>query len=227
MRIGVIGAMDEELVFLKTKVVFEQNVLLFGLTFEIGVYKGIEVIIVKTGIGKVNAAVGTTLLISQFSPDYIVNVGVAGSFRDNIKIGDVVVASEVRHHDVNVTLFGYEHGQVPELPPSFQADPKLVQLAAQSTLPLVHVGLVVSGDHYFDDHETVDKIRSTFPSVFAAEMEAASIGHVCWMAGVPFLIIRTISDQPGNKGQESFHEHIHHASTTSAELLLKLLEAGL
>ncbi|MFE1627529.1 5'-methylthioadenosine/adenosylhomocysteine nucleosidase [Brevibacillus reuszeri] len=227
MRVGVIGAMDEELVFLKNKVAFEQNVLLFGLTFEIGVYKGIEVIIVKTGIGKVNAAVGTALLISQFSPNYIVNVGVAGSFRDDIKIGDIVVASEVRHHDVNVTLFGYEHGQVPELPPSFQADPKLVQLAAQFTPHLVHIGLVVSGDHYFDDHETVDKIRSTFPSVFAAEMEAASIGHVCWMAGVPFLIIRTISDQPGNKGQESFHEHIHHASTTSVELLLKLLEAGL
>ncbi|USG67387.1 5'-methylthioadenosine/adenosylhomocysteine nucleosidase [Brevibacillus ruminantium] len=224
MRVGIIGAMGEELEFLRTKCCVTEKKSWFGLTFEIGEWNNIGIVLVESGIGKVNAAVGTSLLINHFTPDCVINVGVAGAFADEIQVGDIVLASEVRHHDVNVTLFGYEHGQVPQMPAGFQTDSRLVQKAHQLAAHPIHVGLIVSGDHYFDDEETVRSITNRFPHAVAAEMEAASIGHVCSMAKVPFLIIRSISDHPGRAGQKSFQQNIGLASQRAATLLLDLLE---
>lgn len=107
--------------------------------FTTGVYEDKEVILLKSGIGKVNAAVSTTLLLDRFQPDYVINTGSAGGFHHSLNVGDIVISTDVRHHDVDVTIFNYEYGQVPGLPAAFIADDQLVKLAEESASEIDHI----------------------------------------------------------------------------------------
>ena len=187
-----------------------------------------EVILLLTGIGKVNAAVGTSLLIDRYNPDLIINTGVAGGF-GAIDIGDIVVSSEVCHHDVDVTIFEYEHGQVPNLPRSFYPDESIVHLifneigSCHGEVSLIS-GAILSGDSFTSQDGQIKEIREKFPHVMAVEMESAAIAQTCYLFGKPFLILRAISDTVNEpNSRQVYEEFMPKAAANSISLMLRLL----
>jgi adenosylhomocysteine nucleosidase len=228
MRIGIIGAMDEEVDLLRSKLDGREDMNLAGSEFYKGKIDSLEVVLLKSGIGKVNAALGTALMIEKFHPDIIINTGSAGGFHKDLNVGDVVISTEVRHHDVDVTIFGYEYGQVPRMPAYFAPDEKLVSIAVKSAEKIdgiqVAEGLIASGDSFMNDPERVEFIRSKLPDLYAAEMEAAAIAQVAYQFEVPFVIIRSLSDIAGKDSNLSFDQFLETAAKNSAELILLMLE---
>jgi adenosylhomocysteine nucleosidase len=228
MRIGIIGAMDEEVDLLRSKMADIEEINLAGSEFYNGKIDNQEVVLLKSGIGKVNAAMGTALLIEKFHPDVIINTGSAGGFHKELNVGDVVISTEVRHHDVDVTIFGYEYGQVPRMPAYFSPDDNLVSVAEKSAEKINDIqvvkGLIASGDSFMNDPERVELIRSKMPDLYAAEMEAAAIAQVAHQFEVPFVIIRSLSDIAGKDSNVSFDQFIETAAKNSAELILLMLE---
>lgn len=132
MVIGIIGAMEEEVVLLRGKLENRQDRVIAGCEFNTGTIDGVKVVLLKSGIGKVNAAIGTTLLIQLYSPDRIINTGSAGGFYPSLSVGDIVISTELRYHDVDATVFGYEYGQVPQMPAFYQPDSHLMQVAEEA-----------------------------------------------------------------------------------------------
>jgi len=228
MRVGIIGAMDEEVDLLRSKLNERKDTSLAGSKFYQGKIDSLDVVLLKSGIGKVNAAMGTALMIEKFKPDVIINTGSAGGFHRDLNVGDVVISSEVRHHDVDVTIFGYEYGQVPRMPAYFSPDQRLVSAAVKSAEKIngiqVAEGLVASGDSFMNDPERVEFIRSKLPDLYAAEMEAAAIAQVAYQFEVPFVIIRSLSDIAGKDSNISFDQFLETAAKNSAELILLMLE---
>ncbi len=228
MRVGIIGAMDEEVDLLRSKMSDMEAVNLAGSEFYNGKIDGLEVTLLKSGIGKVNAAMGTALLIEKFQPDVIINTGSAGGFHKELNVGDVVISTEVRHHDVDVTIFGYEYGQVPRMPAYFSPDDNLVTVAEKSAEKINDIqvvkGLIASGDSFMSDPERVEYVRSKLPKLYAAEMEAAAIAQVAHQFEVPFVIIRSLSDIAGKDSNVSFDQFLETAAKNSAELILLMLE---
>jgi len=228
MRVGIIGAMDEEVELLRSKLIDRKDTSLAGSEFYPGKIDRLEVVLLKSGIGKVNAALGTALLIEKFQPDVIINTGSAGGFHKDLNVGDVVISTEVRHHDVDVTIFGYEYGQVPRMPAYYSPDQRLFDAAVKSAEKIkgiqVAEGLIASGDSFMNDPERVEFIRSKLPDLYAAEMEAAAIAQVAYQFEVPFVIIRSLSDIAGKDSNISFDEFLETAAKNSAELILLMLE---
>lgn len=228
MRVGIIGAMDEEVELLRSKLVNRKDTSLAGSEFYQGQIDHLEVVLLKSGIGKENAAMGTTLLIEKFQPDVIINTGSAGGFHNDLNVGDVVISSQVRHNDVDVTIFGYEYGQVPRMPAFYTPDEKLVSYAKKSAekiggIQVAH-GLIASGDSFMSDPDRVEYIRTKLPDLYAAEMEAAAVAQVAHQFEVPFVIIRSLSDIAGKDSNISFDQFLETAAKNSAELILFMLE---
>lgn len=227
MRLGIIGAMEEEVKGLLAQMKNVETVSKCGTTLYHGTLNSVDVVLLQCGIGKVAAAVGTTLLIDQYAPDYVINTGSAGGLSTKLNVGDVVISTEVRFHDVDVTLFGYEYGQVPQMPPGFTPDNKLVEVAKDAAKSINEInitdGLIITGDSFIHDEDDVDKIKSKLPPMEATEMEAAAIAQVCFMSKVPFLVIRSISDVPGKESKQSFEEFLKVAAKNSANLVLEIL----
>ncbi|TLS39308.1 5'-methylthioadenosine/S-adenosylhomocysteine nucleosidase [Pseudalkalibacillus caeni] len=228
MRIGVIGAMDEEVEILLDKLEGREDKAIAGCEFSTGTYDGQDVILLKSGIGKVNAAMSTTLLNQIYKPDYVINTGSAGGFHKDLQVGDTVISTEVRHHDVDATVFGYEYGQVPQMPASFTPDPFLVKVAEKCAEEIsehkVVKGLIATGDSFMSDPERVDFVRSKFDNLYAAEMEAAAIAQVCQQFEIPFVIIRALSDIAGKESNVSFEQFLETAAVNSADLVLKIVK---
>ena len=227
-RIALIGAMDQEIELLKNTLESLETRLVAGFSFYIGKLDGVEVVLLKSGIGKVNAAIGTTLLLQQFKPDCVINTGSAGGFDAALDVGDVVISDEVRHHDVDVTVLGYEPGQVPGLPAAFTADPLLARMAEECIAQMPHVntvrGLIATGDSFMSCPERVAKTRAVFPSMKAVEMEAAAIAQTCYQLGVPFIIIRALSDIAGKESNFSFEQFLDKAARHSAEMVIAIVK---
>ncbi|WP_062234264.1 5'-methylthioadenosine/S-adenosylhomocysteine nucleosidase [Fictibacillus sp. FJAT-27399] len=228
MKIGIIGAMEEEVIILRDKLSHRQDKTLAGCEFYTGKIDGLDIILLKSGIGKVNAAIGTTLMIEMFQPDCIINTGSAGGFHKDLNVGDVVISTEVRHHDVDATIFGYEYGQVPQMPAYYVPDADLVSIAVKSAEKVsgiqVAKGLIASGDSFMSDHERVEFIRTKLTGLYAAEMEAAAIAQVAYQFKVPFVIIRSLSDIAGKDARVSYDQFLDTASKHSAELILLMIE---
>lgn len=223
-RIGIIGAMPQEVEHLASLLVGRRTRSHVGCTFHHGQLHGVDVVILQSGIGKVNAAIGTTLLLDVYKPEAIINTGSAGGFGEGLAIGDVVVSNEVRHHDVDAVVFGYEHGQVPDMPAAYLPDPGLMALAREciETLGEVRVveGLIATGDVFMACPELVAKTRSRFPTMVAAEMEAAAIAQTCHHYGCPFVVIRSLSDIAGGEDNHlSFEEFLDKAAAHSARMV--------
>jgi adenosylhomocysteine nucleosidase len=229
MKIAIIGAMEEEVTILREKLDHQEQQVIAGSEFTKGTYNGVEVILLKSGIGKVNAALSTTLLLDRYKPDYVINTGSAGGFHTSLNVGDVVISTEVRHNDVDVTAFGYEYGQVPGLPAAYIPDAKLVEIAVSKAEEITDIqvakGLIVTGDSFLNDPEKVEFIRSKFKDLYAGEMEAAAIAQVCHQFEVPFVIIRALSDIAGKESNVSFDQFLDQAAKHSADLALKIVEA--
>ncbi|POP41612.1 5'-methylthioadenosine/S-adenosylhomocysteine nucleosidase [Superficieibacter electus] len=232
MKIGIIGAMEEEVTLLRDKIVNRQTLKSGGCEIYTGQLHGIDVALLRSGIGKVAAALGTTLLLEHGKPDVIINTGSAGGLASTLKVGDIVVSDEVRYHDADVTAFGYEYGQLPGCPAGFQADPKLIDAAeaciAELNLNAVR-GLIVSGDAFINGSVSLAKIRHQFPQAIAVEMEATAIAHVCHNFGTPFVVVRAISDVADQQSHLSFDEFLVVAakqSTLMVETLVQKLARG-
>ena len=227
MKIGIIGAMDEEVSILKEKMTNVKTTVVAGCEFYQGQLNAKQVILTKSGIGKVAAAVATALLLEKFQPDVVINTGSAGGYDTSLSVGDLVISTEVRFHDVDVTAFGYEIGQMAQLPAAFEADKKLINIAQQaseSLQPLKTVqGLICTGDTFMADPIKAEVARKNFPSMAACEMEAAAIAQVCYQFKVPFVIIRSLSDIAGKTSEISFEQYLPIAAKNASILVENIL----
>jgi adenosylhomocysteine nucleosidase len=229
MKIAIIGAMEEEVTLLRENIKDQTQETIAGCEFTFGNMHDSEVILLRSGIGKVNAAMSTTILLEKYKPDCIINTGSAGGFNPALNVGDAVISTEVRHHDVDVTAFGYEYGQVPQLPAAFLADDKLISVAESAANKIdnfqIGKGLIVTGDSFMEHPARVEFVRSKFKDLQAVEMEAAAIAQVAHRFGVPFVIIRSLSDIAGKESEISFDQFIDKAATNSATLVMEMVAA--
>ena len=227
MKVGIIGAMEPEVALLKEAIQGLQTSDMGGYTFYAGTINDVEIVLVQSGIGKVASAVATTLLVSHYNPDCVINTGSAGGFDKELEVGDVVISSEVRHHDVDVTAFNYEIGQVPNMPAAFEAHPTLIEAAQTSVSQVsdvkVKTGLITTGDTFMCQPEAIDKARENFPAMMACEMEGAAIAQACHQMGVPFVVIRSLSDIAGKESPTSFEAYLEKASKYSSQMVMALL----
>lgn len=201
-----------------------------GSIFHRGTLCGKNVVLLESGIGKVNAAVATAITFERFSPKAVINIGSAGGLGEGLNIGDVVVSSHVFHHDVDVTAFGYEPGQIPGMPANYKADAQLVALTRKAIESLsgisAHEGAIGSGDVFVAGKDAVASLRKRFPTLIAAEMEAAAIAQTCERFHCPFVVTRAISDLPEKEGNNvDFETFLSKAAENSAEMVVKILEA--
>ncbi|HKM95425.1 MAG TPA: 5'-methylthioadenosine/S-adenosylhomocysteine nucleosidase [Buttiauxella sp.] len=227
MKVGIIGAMEEEVTLLRDKIENRQTLTLAGCEIYTGTLGGVEVALLKSGIGKVAAAMGATLLLEHCKPDVVINTGSAGGLAPTLKVGDIVVSDEVRYHDADVTVFGYEFGQLPGCPAGFAADAKLIAAAEECITELnLHAvrGLVVSGDAFINGSVALAKIRHNFPQAVAVEMEATAVAHVCHNFGTPFVVVRAISDVADQQSHLSFDEFLAVAAKQSTLMVEKLVQ---
>lgn len=227
MKVGIIGAMAQEVAILLEKMNAPRLTEIAGIKIYEGSIEGVEVALLQSGIGKTAAAVGTTLLLQTAKPDLVINTGSAGGLDSKLNVGDIVISSEVRHHDVDVTAFGYEKGQLPSNPPAFIADAKLAALAASETEKAgfnAVSGLICSGDLFVNGADMIARIRSDFPTVAAVEMEAASIAQVCHAFNVPFVVVRAISDVADKASHLSFDEFLPLAADKSSTIVSAMLK---
>lgn len=229
MKIAIIGAMEEEVTLLRDHIENQEQTVIAGCEFTSGKMENAEVVLLRSGIGKVNAAMSTTLLLEVFKPDVVINTGSAGGFHPDLNVGDVVISSEVRHHDVDVTVFGYEYGQVPQLPAAFIADEKLVEIAEKAATEISDIqvvkGLIATGDSFMNDPTRVEFVRGKFKDLQAVEMEAAAIAQVAQQFNTPFVIIRSLSDIAGKESNISFEQYLEKAAVNSANLVMKIVKA--
>lgn len=229
MKIAVIGAMEEEVALLRDRMEVHKTEVMANCEYSIGTLYDKEIILSKSGIGKVNAAMASAILMERYRPDAVINTGSAGGYNHDLQIGDLVISSEVRHHDVDVTAFGYEYGQVPQLPEAFKADGAMIEIAASAARMIEGIqvvnGLIATGDTFMSDHERVEFVRGKFPDIQAVEMEGAAIAQVAYQFDIPFVIIRSLSDIAGRKSEISFDQFIEKASVNSASLVMEMIKA--
>ncbi len=229
MRIGVIAAMEEELQALRERLEQQKDTQYGQFHYYTGRLCEHDVALLLCGIGKVNAAVGATLLIDKFGPDYVINTGVAGGFPpDKLNIGDIVISTDVRHHDADATIFNYEYGQIPRMPAAYQADDRLRKLACRAlpetaTIKVVE-GQILSGDSFIHHQKQISEIQEKFPSIMAVEMEGAAIAQSCYLFNIPFVIIRSISDLVFvDESHNMYKNSVTTAAENSVALLINLL----
>ena len=228
MKIAVIGAMEAEVELLRATLENATSETIANSEYTQGTYKGKDVVLLKSGIGKVNAAMSTTILLEKYHPDVVINTGSAGGYDEALDVGAIVISDEVRHHDVDATIFGYEIGQVPQMPAGFKADEHLMNIAQEAVAEVgAHqsaTGLITTGDAFMNDPVRVEKVRGQFPTMKAVEMEAAAVAQVCYQFGTPFVVIRALSDIAGKESNISFDEFLPVAAKHSTQVVLKAIE---
>lgn len=227
-KIGIIGAMELELEALKEKMQIIRKEEKASMEFLEGTLNETDVVIVRSGIGKVNAALCTQILCDLFEVTHIINTGVAGSLKNEINIGDIVVSTDALHHDVDVRVFGYPLGEVPQMGClAFPADERLTGLAVECCKEVnpdiaVYSGRIVSGDQFISDKQVKETIISNFGG-FCVEMEGASIAHAAYLNHVPFVIIRAISDKADDSAEMDYPTFERAAAAHSAALVEHML----
>ena len=228
-KIGIIGAMDLEVDQLKSEMTVEKIVTRANMEFYEGTLNGASVVIVRSGIGKVNAALCVQILADVFEVTHVINTGVAGSLNAKLDIGDILISKDALHHDMDVTIFGYQLGEVPQMGfREFVADEHLARLAKEAcekVNPDINavIGRVVSGDQFISSKEVKEKLISEFQGD-CAEMEGASIAHGAHLNGLPFVIIRAISDKADDSAEMDYPTFEAAAAKHSAALVKELVK---
>ena len=225
--IAIIGAMQQEIALLQSRLSDTKTDTVAHIGITRGKLAGKPVLLAQSGIGKVNAAITTTLLINQYNAAYIINTGSAGGLQGGMKQGDVVIGTQTAHHDADATAFGYAIGQIPQLPPRFDSDATLVEHAAHAATAFdgatVHHGLIVSGDQFINSADKIASIRTHFPDALAVEMEAAAIAQTAYQFSRPCVIVRALSDLADGEAEYSFGQFLQTASVHSAEMVENLV----
>ena len=230
---GIIGAMDTEIQMIREKMDRCRTNSLYGLTFYQGRIGGMDVVLAKCGIGKVNAARCAQILIDRSNPDYLINTGVAGGVGPGLRLGDMVLSTDLVQHDFSMKALGCVDGCLTlegpkDKPTLFHADEALLtrfEKVARETAgeAAIHRGRIASGDPFVADQDAQKRIYETFGAL-ACEMEGAAIAQVAQAADVPFLVVRSISDLADGSAPESYAAFERHAAALSAQMLLKFLE---
>lgn len=227
MKIGVICAMPQEIAALIAHLENKTQHTTAGVKIYEGTIGQHELILCQSGIGKVQAALTATLLAQIPGIDAIINTGSAGGIGQDLKIGEVVVSTEVAFTDVDVTASGYPMGQMPGQPQKFTADETLAEkivAAAQASDLQVTTGLIVSGDQFVSSEARIKEILGLYPTALANEMEGAAIGQVAHQFKVPFVVIRALSDTADSNAAVNFDDFIEAAGKQSARMLLNFLK---
>ncbi|GKV66756.1 MULTISPECIES: 5'-methylthioadenosine/S-adenosylhomocysteine nucleosidase [unclassified Sporosarcina] len=227
MKIAIVGAMEEEVEILRREIGLGKITAIGNCEFIEGKVGKHQVILTKSGIGKVNAAMATAILLQNYKPDIVLNTGSAGGTHPDLEVGTVVISDYVLHHDVDVTAFGYEPGQVPQLPASFPSDQNLIGLAREAVVELdtyEHaVGTIASADTFMSDPQKVLQVKERFPRVIAVEMEAAAVAQVCYQFQTKFVVIRALSDIAGKESSVSFDEFLPLAAKHSSQIVMRVI----
>ena len=226
MPLGIVSAMAEEIALYLDACTVERTRQRAGLTLHRAQYHGHDLILVKAGVGKVNAAMCTQLLIDDFEIETVICTGTAGALHDGLDIGDVVVAEDCVQHDVRVDFLGLPPGQIPFTDHRFfEAAPSLVERlrAVEETRHDVSVGRVCTGDTFIQDEARRAELREELGGD-CVEMEGAAVGQVCTLNDIPFLLVRAISDRADGSSDVDFQKFLREAAETSARMILRLLE---
>lgn len=225
--IGIIGAMEQEVTLLASMIKNTKETTIAGVRFIQGSLENQPVVLLRSGVGKVQAAMATTLLHEYFKPTQVINIGSAGGLISGMEIGDIIISQETAHHDVDLTPIGLAPATLPGLPQTFPSDPQLIALVTEVLAELkIHsqLGLVGTGDAFIADQNRVEAIKAIFPNIKAVEMEAAAIAQVCYLYKTPFIVIRALSDLPDKEMPMSFVEYLDFAAKNSANIVLKVLK---
>ncbi len=233
--IGIIGAMEEEIQVFRNSI-NQQDIKTIGpFKFYTGTIAEQKVTVLQCGIGKVHAAIGCTVLIENFHPQFVINTGSAGGIHPDLRVGDIVLSQALVYHDVDVTPFGYAPGQVPGQPERFRGSQQLLNQAEQAIKELQQTGIfsadiryllgtIASGDTFMHEPEKIADIRRRFPEVAAVEMEGTAIAHTCTVFTVPCLVIRTISDVAGTESPYTSEEFLPLAAQRSGAIVQQILK---
>src|SRR5699024_4986052 len=225
-KIGIIAAMEEEIRVLKQSIEEVNETEIAGSVFYAGVYQNRELVLVQSGIGKVNAAVAAVLLIQHFHCDAVINTGSGGGVGKGLHVGDVVLSTTLSYFDADSRVFGYQMGQIPQMPAAYEASVKLIKMvekAAETANLTVKKGEILTGDSFVSGGEIIESVKRYFPAAQIVEMEGAAVAQTCWKFGVPFLIVRAVSDTADSEAAVSFDEFIIEAGRKSAEMVLGFL----
>jgi len=227
MNIGIIGAMKEELDVILSEIIIEKEEFKAGMNFKKGKFGDNQIVLVVSGIGKVNAAICTQILIDDFKVKSIINVGVAGGLGENIKPGDIVIAENLVQHDMDTTFFGDRIGQIPRLNTfDFKCDINLVEKAKLACEKVTghscFIGRIATGDQFMSDVVKVRWINTEFNAI-ACEMEGGSIAQACYLNTIPFVVIRSISDNSLTKESMDYEKFLPIAIKNSTEILKNML----
>ncbi|GEM03742.1 5'-methylthioadenosine/S-adenosylhomocysteine nucleosidase [Halolactibacillus miurensis] len=225
--IGIIGAMDEEVRLLKEHMTITEEVQVANCDFTVGKLMDVPIVLLKSGIGKVNAALATTILLERFDIKAVINTGSAGGLDTTLSVGDIVIGREVVHHDVDVRAFDYDYGQVPGMPKRYLADHLLIDAVEQAIEERNEVhskqGLIATGDSFMQHADQVNGVLEHLPDTMAVEMEAAAIAQVCYQYEVPCVVIRSLSDIAGKASNVSFDQYLDQAAKHAAELIMRVV----
>ncbi len=230
--VGIIGPMKEEIEILHSDMEVEEAKDIAGMTFYEGTLKGQHIVLVQSGIGKVNAAMASQLLVSHFNADKLINSGISGAIHPDVGLGDIVISTETVQHDMDETAKGYEPGIIPRLDKGyFKADKDLIALAEQAAKKLpekvdVFKGLIATGDQFIASAEKKEWIYETF-NAYVVEMEGAAVGQVAYLNDVPYIVIRSASDDAGEEAVmkwEDFKQQAINNSSFIIENMLKNME---
>lgn len=223
---GIIGAMDEEVALLKQAMVLDSVYNFAGLEFYKGKIDAKQVVVVRCGIGKVNSALATQILIDHFPINEVINTGIAGGLNDSLQIADIVIAKSLIYHDFDVSAFGYNIGIIPRMDTSiFYSDRMMMANILQTGRKLgyrISYGDIATGDQ-FVDHKRKDIISKTLNSD-AVEMEGTAIAHVCYLNKIPFVIVRAISDKADGESPKVYSEFENEVAHKSAKLIIESLK---
>ncbi|MCR5620361.1 MAG: 5'-methylthioadenosine/adenosylhomocysteine nucleosidase, partial [Treponema sp.] len=222
-KIGIIGAMEVEVKALRSQLSEAKESALGGLTFMEGTLEGTKVVIVRSGVGKVNAALCAQRLILQFGVSHIINSGIAGALAHGLKVLDFVASTDALYHDMNAVGFGYKMTQIPQMDCSdFPADPVMVEAAEKAFASLDEAkghkllkGRIASGDQFISDKALKERIKADCDPA-CVEMEGAAIAHACYLNKIPFLIIRCMSDMADDTGENTYSFNEEAAANLSA-----------
>jgi len=227
-KIGLIGAMEEEIERFAHRMEGAKETVKAGITYAQGEWNGKQVILCKCGVGKVNAAVCTQILIDTFGVDAIIFTGVAGALHPELNIGDIVISTDCQQHDMDATALGYAKGEIPFAPASvFEADSTLVEAArraGEALYPgLIYMGRVLSGDQFISDRAKVAELYETFGAM-CVEMEGSAVAQVCNLNNIPFVVLRSLSDKADGSAEVNFREFTKLASERSASIVERMLQ---
>lgn len=229
IKIGIIGAMDVEIEKICQNISGTILHQVCGLDFLEGFLEGTPVVIVRSGVGKVNAALCAQLLVTKFKITHLINTGVAGALASGLGVLDVVISTEVMYHDVDATNWGYESCTIPGMNRTFPAAPELVTLAADAckkNFPSKHCiqGLIASGDQFIGSNQLKEKIKRLCNPA-CVEMEGAAIGHVASVNQIPFVVIRCMSDMADDNGESTARFNEKEGANISAHIVCTMAEA--